>query len=421
MSTAAGVRKAVRTMRTEGLDGVVDRLTRSAVRRFGVEVEPLLLRASDVVDSQHLPTPPAGPTPPRGSGLDIGWVLTPPAAGSGGHTTIFRLVEALEAAGHRCVLYLYDTGTGSLAEREQVIRRWWPRVRAEVRDVADGLPDMDAWVATAWQTAHVLARRGDVRGRRFYLAQDFEPYFYGRGSAYELAEDSYRFGFRMLTVGHMVADELQEHLGLTSTVLPFGCDQDVYRVTNEGARNEVVFYARPGTPRRGFELAVMALEEFSRRRPDVVINTFGVAARRLPFPAVVHSGLHPTELNELYNRCAAGLAMSFTNISLIAYELLAAGVVPVVNDWRGSRADLDNPFVAWSRPTPGALADALVQSVDRAPDVSAQRVTRSVRDVTWGVAHRTVVSAIEAACYDAEISTDPEISADPEFEKVGDA
>jgi hypothetical protein len=248
-----------------------------------------------------------------------------------------------------------------------------------------------------------------VRGRRFYLAQDYEPYFYGRGSAYELAEDSYRFGFRMLTVGHMVADELQQQLGLPATVLPFGCDQDVYRVTNEGARNEVVFYARPGTPRRGFELAVMALEEFSRRRPGVVINTFGIAARKLPFPAVVHSGLHPTELNELYNRCAAGLAMSFTNISLIAYELLAAGVVPVVNDWRGSRADLANPFVAWSRPTPGAVADALEQAVDRSAEVSPQRMTHSVRDVTWGMAHRTVVSAIEAACYD------------PELEKVGDA
>ena len=51
-----------------------------------------------------------------------------------------------------------------------------------------------------------------MRGHRFYLAQDYEPYFYGRGSAYELAEDTYRFGFRMLTVGHMVADELQRAL-----------------------------------------------------------------------------------------------------------------------------------------------------------------------------------------------------------------
>jgi hypothetical protein len=399
MSAADILRKAVRTTRTEGLDGVVDRLTRSAVRRFSVQVEPLLLRPSDVVDSQRLTTPPDGPVRPRGSALEIGWVLTPPAAGSGGHTTIFRFVEALEAAGHRCVLYLYDTGAGNLAEREQVIRQWWPRVRAEVRSVDDGLPDMDAWIATAWQTAHVLARHGDMAGRRFYLAQDFEPYFYGRGSAYELAEDTYRFGFRMLTVGHMVADELQERFGLRSTVAPFGLDQDVYHLTNEGPRDEIVFYARPGAARRGYDLGVMALEEFARRRPDVVINTFGVPARRLPFPARVHPSLRPAELNELYNRCAAGLALSFTNISLIAYELLAAGVVPVVNDWRGSRADLENPHVAWSRPTPGALADALVEAVGRGAETSPGRVTQSVQGVTWGMAHCTVVSTIEAACW----------------------
>ena len=156
----------------------------------------------------HRATP--SPARPRGSALEIGWVLSPPAPGSGGHTTLFRFVEALERAGHRCVLYLYDTGSGSLADREAVIRRWWPGVRAEVRSVDDGLPDMDAWVATAWHTAHVLARRSGVRGRRFYLAQDYEPYFYGRGPSYELAEDTYRFGFRMITVGHMVADEVGE-------------------------------------------------------------------------------------------------------------------------------------------------------------------------------------------------------------------
>jgi glycosyltransferase involved in cell wall biosynthesis len=399
MSAVTSLRKAARTARTEGLDGVVDRLTRSAVRRFGVQVEPLMLRPSDVVDSQRLTPPPAAPLRSRGSALDIGWVITPPAAGSGGHTTMFRFVEALEAAGHRCVLYLYDGGTVNLAEREQIIRRWWPRVRAEVRSIDDGLPGMDAWIATAWQTAHALARRGDVPGRRFYLAQDFEPYFYGRGSAYELAEDTYRFGFDIITVGHMVADELRDRFGLRSTVAPFGLDQGVYHLTNEGPRDEVVFYARPGAARRGYELGVLALEQFTRRRPDVVVNTFGVPARRLPFRARVHPSLRPAELNELYNRCAAGLALSFTNISLIAYELLAAGVVPVVNDWRGSRADLDNPFVAWSRPTPARLADALVAAVDGAAGTSARRVTESVRSVSWGAASRTVVSAIETACW----------------------
>ena len=398
MGVTSNLRKAVRTARTEGMDGVVDRVVRAAVRRFDVTVEPLLLDPADIVDSQRLTEPPAGPRRARGSRLEVGWVVTPPAAGSGGHTTIFRLVEALEAAGHRCVLYLCGTTSAELAEREAVIRAWWPQIRAEVRRVDDGLPDMDAWVATAWQTAHVLARHGGMRGRRFYLVQDFEPYFYGRGAVSELAEDTYRFGFQTVTIGSMVADELRERFGLDPVVAPFGCDHDVYGLTDAGPRDEVVFYARPGVARRGFELGVLALEELARRRPGVVINTFGVPARRLPFPARVQAHVSPGELNAIYNRCATGLALSFTNISLIAYELLAAGVLPVVNDWRGSRADLDNPFVEWARPTPVAVADALERALDRSAQISAVRVTESVRDVTWSAAQLTFVNAMETAC-----------------------
>jgi hypothetical protein len=398
MTVTTSARKAVRTVQSGGFAGLVERLVRRAARKWDVALEPMILRLSDVADSQLLAAPPEGPMRPHGSSLEIGWVLTPPAPGSGGHTTIFRLVQALEAAGHRCFLYLYDTGVGSLAEREAVIRGWWPQVRAEVRRVDDGLPDMDAWVATAWQTAHVLARHDTMRGKRFYLAQDYEPYFYGRGAEHALAEDTYRFGFRMLTIGGMIAEELQKRFGVASTVLPFGCDHDVYRLTDTGPRNEVVFYARPGAPRRGYELGVLALAEFARRRPHVVINTFGVQARGLPFPARVHAQLTPVELNEMYNRCAAGLALSFTNISLIPYELLAAGAVPVVNDWWGARAVLENDFVAWARPTPQALADALERAVDGSADTSALRVTESVRDVTWRAAKHTFVDAIEKAC-----------------------
>ena len=77
-----------------------------------------------------------------------------------------------------------------------------------------------------------------------------------------------------------------------------------------------------------------------------MINTFGLPARRLPFPARVHARLTPAQLNEVYNRCATALALSFTNISLIPYELLAAGVLPVLNDWPGARAVLGGGFLA---------------------------------------------------------------------------
>jgi glycosyltransferase involved in cell wall biosynthesis len=398
MSVLTDAGKAVRVLRREGFDGIAQRLSRRAAQRWGGNLEPLYLRPEDIVDSSTLRQPPAGEPKEVGTPLNIGWIITVPGPASGGHTTIFRFVEALEAAGHRCVLYVYDGQHGDAAQYEGIIRQWWPRVRAEVRAVRDGIQGMDAYVATAWATAHALAKHSDIPGRRFYLVQDYEPWFYPRGTAYELAEDTYRFGFSTITIGHMLAAELSERYGYESTVAEFGCDTEKYGIDNRGERTGVVFYAKPGVARRGYELGVMALERLSRLRPDVVIHTFGIKARALPFPAVVHGHMTTSDLNVLYNQCGAGLALSFSNISLIPYELLAAGVVPVMNDYEGLRSNLDNPNVVWARSTPDALAEALATALDRQQEIGPDPLRASVEGLSWNPAQDTVVRAIEQGC-----------------------
>ena len=45
-----------------------------------------------------------------GGPLTIAWVVPPWSVGSGGHTTIFRLVRQMEQRGHRCSIHLFDPG-----------------------------------------------------------------------------------------------------------------------------------------------------------------------------------------------------------------------------------------------------------------------------------------------------------------------
>ena len=63
----------------------------------------------------------------------------------------------------------------------------------------------DIWLATYWTTAHALdiaCRLGVLdRGCVIYLIQDYEPAFFGVGAEWQLAEDTYRFGFYGLTAG----------------------------------------------------------------------------------------------------------------------------------------------------------------------------------------------------------------------------
>lgn len=394
MTPVAGTRLARRGRR------LAQRVVRRAYRSLQAGAADFPLAPHDLADSTRI-TPTAPPPVPAGRPLTVGWLCAPPGAGSGGHTTMFRMVQALEAAGHRCVVLVHFPNGGNIDKRRELVRTDWPWVRADVVDVDDpaamaALPPLDACVATGWPSAHLLARRFE-RAHRFYFIQDYEPFFYPRGADYELAADTYRFGFHNIALGTMVQRRLKEEQGIVADVVPFSCDTTVYALSAPVRRSGVVFYTRPDVARRGYRLGALALEEFHRRHPEQEIHLYGEPALDLAVPATRHGRLTPAQLNALYNRTLGGFAMSFTNISLVAEEMLAAGCVPVVNDSPDARADLPNPAVAWAAATPGALADALCRVVESPrPDEQAARAAASVRRDNWATTGREVVEIIES-------------------------
>jgi glycosyltransferase involved in cell wall biosynthesis len=398
------VRQARRLVRTEGYGGVAERVAARVSSRLSppgsakLSISPADLEGAAAVAANgwRLPEPLAARP---GEPLTIAWVFHPPGPGSGGHTTMFRLVSALEQAGHTCVLYLRDEHGWDLAQHERTIRSWWPWVNAEVRDLADGIEDAHAIFATAWETAYpVLA--SPARGRRFYLVQDFEPYFYAAGSEWLLAEATYRFGFHGVTAGRWLSALLRRDYGMAADPFDFGRDP-VYALDPTLApeqRTGVCFYSKPDTARRAHELAVLALELFARRHPEIDIHLYGVEAKRLPFAATDHGLQTPEQLNALYNRCIAGLVLSATNVSLIPHEMLASGCIPVVNDAEQNRLVLDNDHVAYANATPFELADALCALVERPAAeraVAAAAAAASVQATTWDQAGETIVRIVE--------------------------
>ncbi|MGO4535821.1 rhamnosyltransferase WsaF family glycosyltransferase [Leifsonia sp. 2MCAF36] len=406
------VTRAYRTLSAAGShlahNGVKD-VVRRVAKRFYQAVDaadlefPLL--PADVADSSGPGLPVPSSPRPAGAPATIGWICVPPAAGSGGHTTFFRMVAALERQGHTCVIYLYDRHKGVLENHARVIREAWPEVKARIASVDEGFEGVDAVVASSWPTAHVLATRtARVPVHRFYFLQDYEPYFYPRGSLYALAEDTYRFDFTRISLGPMIADTLRSEVGVDSHIVEFGCDSSVYRLLNTGPRMGVAFYERRETPRRGFELARLGLEEFHRRHPEQPVHLYGGDVSDWSIPVVRHGRLTPVQLNELYNTCVAGLAMSFTNISLVSEEMLAAGAVPVMNDSPLARANLSHPEAVWARPTPAGIADALsavVESTDpERPARAATGVRKDWRDAEGGVA-RLILGAVYGHSADA--------------------
>lgn len=393
MTIRTGAMRAVGVLRQEGVRGLAQRAVRRAHQALDAGEIDFPIHPGDIADSTVVR--PSVPRPPWSEARPpvVGWITTPPALGSGGHTTMFRMIQGLEAAGFVCRVLLYDRHGGDVAEQARTVRRGWPWVRADVLGVDTGLAGLDACFATGWESAHVAATRLPSTVRKLYFIQDYEPYFYPRGSLYALAEDTYRFGFRNVALGSMVAERLRVEAGVDSTVVPFGNDDDVYRLLpSTTGRRGVVFYAKPDTARRGYPHVRMALAEFHRRHPDEEIHGYGTRLGAVDFPVTWHGRLWPTELNELYNRTVGGIAMSFTNISLVAGEMLAAGCIPVVNDSPMARADLASPYAVWAPATPTAIADALSQIVT-ARDVGA-RAAAAADSVRLGW------SATQAACVD---------------------
>jgi glycosyltransferase involved in cell wall biosynthesis len=366
---------------------ILQHVARRAAERWDAASLDFPLLDGDIADSRD-PSLKGRGEPRRltvGEAPHVGWIVVPPGAGSGGHTTLFRMMEAGRRRGMRNTLLFYDRYGSDHEHNVRVVRDAWPWLECEIATVGEDLDGFDAVIASSWQTAHVAARRRVTGQALLYFAQDFEPFFYPRGSEYALAEDSYRLDLRTVALGHMVAGCLRDELGIDAPTVPFGCDTDIYRLEpSTRERRGVLFYAKRGNDRRGYRLALLALERFHRLRPDEPIHVYGDAGIRFPFPVVDHGSLSPARLNELYNGVVAGFALSFTNISLVAEEMLAAGVVPIVNDSAYARADLTNPNAQWAPATPGGLAEALVAAVSRPDrDAHARRVAESVTTLPW--------------------------------------
>ena len=158
------------------------------------------------------------------------------------------------------------------------------------------------------------------------------------------------------------------------------------------------FYARPVTPRRAFEFGVLALSRVAAARPDITINMAGwnVAGWDVPFRHRNLASLDISKLNGVYNRCAAGLVISLTNMSLLPLELMSSGVVPVMNDGLNNRLVSDSPFIEYVPPSPVAIAERIIQVVDRedAP-VHAQRMSDSLAGSNWKNSGVQFISAFE--------------------------
>jgi hypothetical protein len=340
----------------------------------------------------------------------VAWIITPPGQTSGGHQNAFRFMSFLEASGHELTVYLYAPAkypTVVIDDVREMMRTTsaYPELKAEFRrydpvaGVAGekGAEEYDAIFASDWETAYA-AYRYEGQAKRFYFTQDFEPAFYAAGSDYVLAENTYRFGFHGVSAGRWLARKLTADYGMSGDHYDYAVDTQKYHHVNSAPRTEVLFYVRPPTPRRATEFGLLVLREFHRLRPDIGINLVGwdMSGFDVPFPYINHGAVDIAQLNDIYNRCAAGLVLSLTNMSLLPMEIMSSGVVPVVNDADNTKGFFDSRYIEYVPMAPRAMADKLVEIVENPDAVKhAAKIAKSVADTKWADPGETFIQAFE--------------------------
>jgi len=249
---------------------------------------------------------------------------------------IFRAIHHLEKWGHEIRVYVLGRGALSGAQAQELARDFYFPVKAPIEVFTGKVADSDALVATEWTTAYAARGVPNTAGK-FYFVQDLEDRFYPEGSLSEFAKETYRWGFHGITLGRWIADVLHSEFGMACSPFGFSYDRDVYSPNGSdrarGQRKRVLFYARPQTERRGFELGVLALALVAKKMPDVefVLVGFQPLKMRLPFRATFGGVLSPAELARLYRGCDVALVLSHTNLSMLPLELMACGCAIVSN------------------------------------------------------------------------------------------
>ena len=308
--------------------------------------------------------------------LQIHWVIPNFTPGLGGHMTIFRTIDFLERCGHQCTIWVHSELKGndkpsrlSYLHKRVIDQYFIPLQTDQVYMLGNNQEDLDRVsgdivIATdRMSTYPVLGMRKFQK--RFYFVQDYEPYFFAQGSSSILTEQSYasKNNFACICASPWLKQKM-ESFGNSAVSFPLAVDHSVYHPKSEQQRSDhaIAFYVRRSTPRRLYELGLLALRELFDLGDHFEIITFG--EKDLPdlgIPVKVrHAGiLDADDLAKLYRQCTVGLVLSGTNYSLVPNEMMACGLPVVDIDAEHTRLSYEAETAFLAKATPFGLASAL--------------------------------------------------------------
>lgn len=336
----------------------------------------------------------------------INWIVPDLGApGAGGHLTIFRCVKFLENHGYHNRVYFFNImGGDTRGSVKNIYKRHYKNVAGDKAEIFsahfDEIQPAEALIATSWQTAYLVRSLKNCK-KKYYFVQDFEPMFFASSSEYYFAEETYRWGLIGITASPWLKLKLEQNYGMKCYAFGFSFNKDVYypRAVKKSAP-QIFLYARPNTPRRMFETAVLALTLVSERLPNTKFALAGGRIKgnyKLPF-AFKDSGIAShEELAVLYAESDICVVLSGSNVSLVPLEVMGCKSVVLTNDDEHVRWLLNEDNAILARMEPQDIANKICDYLEHPEKLEQLRESgyEFARNTSWDEEYGKVLAAIK--------------------------
>lgn len=331
----------------------------------------------------------------------IQWVIPNLGFGSGGHLNIFRFINMLAERGYeQHVVIVPPYSWASAEDAKAAIAEWYFPLNASLSLGVEGFRPSAVTFATGWQTAYWVAKHR-ASAEKLYFVQDFEPMFSPVSSDFFFAENTYRLGLKGVTAGDWLAEKLSTDYDMPCVPISFGVEEMYQPQPRRPSQNfNILFYSRHVTPRRLFELGLLALERVCKAEPSVAVIFVGgdVGQVEIPFHHLNGGQQNLSALPDLYSQCDLSLVLSGTNLSLLPLEIAACGCPVVMNDTPSTRWLLPEDAAFYAAPSPEALAEAMLLAIrdEKERRLRAERAFAIARASSWEKEADRLVAGIAA-------------------------
>ncbi|MGE4530473.1 MAG: glycosyltransferase family 4 protein [Acidithiobacillus sp.] len=281
-------------------------------------------------------------------------------------------------------------------------RKWFeidPRVRILwVPNLKEKfIPDADAVIATAWQTAEWVANYTAAKGRKYYLIQHYETW----SGSEERVRQTWTLPLSKIVIARWLGN-IAEELSEQSSYIPNGLDFSKFGldlpIDERNPRSIMMLYHEQAW--KGSQEGIEALSQVRKLYPDLHVTMFGVTGGAM-LPDWVHYYRLPEQklLRELYNQSAVFLAPSWSEgWGLPACEAMMCGCAVVATNIDGHKEFcIDNDTAILVMPKdPDSITTAIVSLIENSKKrfYIANSGNQYIQQFTWDKAADSLESIL---------------------------